>query len=172
MGEGASRAFGPSRPLWSPTFLQAYVASFLNVIAFHLMVLFPLLVRDLGGDDFDIGLLTAIAAGGGILLRWAIGPVWDRLPRRLLFAAGGGLAVAGFASLTLVTSIGPALFAARLLNGAGLGLTFGVYFAYAADLVPADRRAQGLGLFGTSGMAASFFGVRIGEWVLQRCPCE
>jgi MFS family permease len=151
----------------TPTFLHVYVAHFFSATAFHLIVLFPLFVTFLGGDDLDIGLLTAVAAAGGIALRWLAGPFWGRVPRRALFLAGGILELTGFLLLLGVGNLGSGIYVARLLLGAGMGLLFGAYFTYASDIVPAGRRVQGIGIFGTSGMAAAYAGVWLGERVLM-----
>ena len=153
-------------PIWRPVFIHAFVAHLFLSISFQAMVLFPLFVQRVGGDAVTIGLLTSAALCSGILLRWVTTPLWHRIPRRLLFAVGGLLNVSGLLLLLAVSRLGWLIYGARLLQGGGIGLLFGVFFAYAGDLLPADRRSEGLGIFGVSGMAGGYLGTRMGETLL------
>ncbi len=154
--------------MFGRTFWWAYAAHLALSVSYFTMVLFPLFVQHLGGDEVRIGLLAAGALGAGILLRWLSSPLWHRLHWRGLLLTGGGLNLVGSLTLLAVGRLGVWLWVGRLLQGAGGGLLFGVFFAYAAHLVPRERHSHGIGLFGTSGMAGSYLGVWLGEAALAR----
>jgi predicted MFS family arabinose efflux permease len=67
-----------------------------------------------------------------------------------------------------VSAIGPWIYALRILHGLSEALLFTSLFTYAADLVPALRRTEGLALFGVSGMLPIALGGLLGDLILGR----
>lgn len=90
------------------------------------------------------------------------GRLSDRVPRRLVFAAGLGIFAIAYLGLGLVTS--PAWVWVLLpVYGAYTALTDGVGKAWVADLVPASNAGTGLGLYqGITGGAAFIAGLWAG----------
>jgi predicted MFS family arabinose efflux permease len=66
-----------------------------------------------------------------------------------------------------VEQLGPGLLALRVTHGIAVGALFSVLFTIAADVVPPERRAQGLALFGVSGMLPLALGGLMGDWILE-----
>jgi MFS family permease len=66
----------------------------------------------------------------------------------------------------LVDGIGPAVVGARILQGLGQAMTYTAFWAYIADRLPAGRRAQGIALFGISGLAPIGIGPVLGDQIL------
>jgi len=104
--------------------------------------------------------MAAFAVSSMLLRPW-VGWASDRHGRRPLMIAGGvvfllaplGYALsAGLLGLTLT----------RLFHGAGMGLYPTAATAMAADLAPAARRAEVLGIFGMAGSLALALGPAIG----------
>jgi len=155
-----------SRRIWTVAFARIFVAHFFLSISYFAMVLFPLYVQHLQGDEVDIGLLAATGLAAGILLRWSTAPLWDRIDRRWLFLTGGILNLSGLLLMLQARGVSGLLFLAAALQGAGGGVLFGTFFAVAAGLLPAERRSEGVGLFGISGLGGSYVGVWLGELVL------
>ena len=65
-----------------------------------------------------------------------------------------------------VDAIGAPLLGLRVTHGIAVGALFSVLFTIAADVVPPERRAQGLALFGVSGMLPLALGGLMGDWLL------
>ena len=65
-------------------------------------------------------------------------------------------------------SLGPAIYAIRILHGLVESMLFAGVFTYAADIVPASRRTEGLALFSVSGMLGISLGPVLGDVILAR----
>jgi MFS family permease len=154
--------------LLTSRFVFAWMASLFQGLAFFLFVHFPGYLRELGAAEFQIGLVIATTALSALLIRPWLGRSMDRLGRRPIFMAGNALNTLVLASYLTVDSIGPWLFVVRIAHGIAVGSIFASMFAYAADLVPADRRTQGLALFGVSGLLPIALGGVLGDVVTAR----
>jgi MFS family permease len=154
--------------LLTPRFVFAWMASLFQGLAFFLFVHFPGYLRELGAAEFQIGLVIATAALSALIIRPWLGRSMDRLGRRPIFMAGNALNMVVLASYLTVDSIGPWLFVVRIAHGMAVGSIFASMFAYAADLVPAERRTQGLALFGVSGLLPIALGGVLGDIVTSR----
>src|SRR5213078_3617760 len=123
----------PTPRLYTRAFWIACAVHFTGGMSMGMFLLFPLFVRALGGDELTIGLVLGSGLAVSVGLRPTVGALLDRLGRRrVLLAAGTGPWLYLLATLHLV--VGGALFAS--------------YFTYAADLVPAGRRVEGIAIFG------------------------
>ncbi len=79
---------------------------------------------------------------------------------------GNALNVLVCALYLTVTTIGPWIYFVRILHGLAEAMLFTSLFTYAADLVPASRRTEGLALFGVSGMLPMALAGLLGDVVL------
>ena len=116
------------------------------------MVLLPLYLDHLGGSRAAIGAVVAVARIGGLLSRPIVGWSLDTLGRRPTLVTGTVFIVVGMLMIYPVTSVGPLVYASRVVFGIGIGACFAGYFTFAADLIPTSRRTEGLALFGVSGL--------------------
>ena len=116
------------------------------------MILLPRYLNHLGGTRADIGLIMAIANIAGLLSRPLVGWALDALGRRRALIFGGCVTALSLAAVHLIESVGPAAYAVRILFGFGEGFIFTGYFALASDLIPEERRTEGLALFGVAGL--------------------
>lgn len=116
------------------------------------MLLLPLYVTHLGASRTEVGALMATASIGGLLLRPLAGWALDTIGRRPTLIAGTIVLSGGMALISLPDTIGPLLYAARFLIGVGVGTLFTAYFTFAADIIPIERRTEGIALFGVSGL--------------------
>ncbi len=156
-----------SEPLFTRRFWILFAAHFLAAASILALSLLPLFIQKLGGDALDIGLLMAASVVSGILARPMIGRLMDLRGRRVAFLLSGVVNFAGALSYLLVSEIGPGFYAARLFHGIGMGGLFAAFFTGATDLIPNSRRAEGIAVFGTSGMAAAGLGPLLGEMILK-----
>jgi len=61
----------------------------------------------------------------------------------------------------------PSLIVVRLFHGVGLAICFTAAFTYIADIVPAGRLNEGIGVFGMSGLVGIASGPVIGETIIR-----
>jgi MFS family permease len=144
----------------------AWLLSFFSGLAFFLFVHVPGYLEGLGADEAEIGLIIGVTSLASIVIRPAIGREMDRRGRRPVIITGNLLHVATLLLYLTIHDIGPWLYVVRVLHGFSGALLFAALFTYAADLVPEDRRTQGLALFGVSGMLPIAVGGVLGDVLL------
>ena len=147
---GGSSAALPA--LVTRPFVLLIAAHFLQALGWSSMLLLPLHLDGMGATRTDIGVVMATASIGGLLLRPLVGWALDTIGRKPTLYAGTALLSGGIAMLALPTQISPLLYGARLVYGMGSATLFTGYFALASDIIPAQRRTEGLALFGVSGL--------------------
>ncbi|MCA9618762.1 MAG: MFS transporter [Myxococcales bacterium] len=141
----------PARLLTKP-FGLLVAGHFMQALGYSSMLLLPLYLQELRASRTEIGLAMGIAAVAGLLTRPVVGWGLDRWGRKPLLLAGTLLASLGMVLIAGVTRMGPLIYLQRMIFGIGEGVLFTAYFTFAADLVPASRRTEGLALFGVSGL--------------------
>lgn len=147
---------------------------FTHIMDFMIMMpLGPQLMRELGisAQQFG-GLISSFAITSGIV-GLAVAPFADRFDRRKLLL----FCYAGFTLGTLACGLcdtGSSLFWARAICGAFGGVSGATIMAIVADVVPPERRAQGMGIIMTAFSAAAAlgvpFGLKIAQWWKWEAP--
>ena len=155
LGDFGGRVFG-----------LAAVANFAHSMAFHSYLHLPGFLEGLGADEFAIGNIMALAFLVAILVRPLIGRWMDEWGRRPVFLAGGVISIGTALGYQGIDALGAPLLGLRVTHGIAVGALFSVLFTIAADVVPEERRAQGLALFGVSGMLPLALGGLMGDWLL------
>ena len=154
------------------SFAFAWLASLTESVSFALFFHLPGFLQDLGADEVQIGVLFATAAIASIAVRPTLGRAMDKRGRRRIIIAGGVLNTIVTLLYLTVTTIGPWLYVVRIGHGVAMALLFTSLFTYAADRIPAERRTQGLALFGISGMLPFALGGVIGDLVLDQADFD
>lgn len=163
-----------AKPLWTLPFVLAAAANFMHGIGFYCFVHLSGWLEDRGARELLIGVLFASMAVAAILARPLVGRIMDTRGRRIVVLVGGVvhiLATAGFVLLDTGTSGGGLpiwllVAGVRVIQGLAEAMLFSVLFTVAADMVPAERRAQGIALFGISGMLPLAIGGLLGDLVI------
>ncbi len=154
--------------MWSRPFVLCFAANLSQGVAFNLYLHLAGFLAGLGASDVTIGWIFGVGGAAAILARPPIGPAMDRRGRRGIILIGGALHVVACAGYLAIDAIGPAIYGLRVLHALAEAMLFTALFTYAADWVPAERRTQGLALFGVSGMLPISLGGLLGEWILPR----
>jgi len=145
---------------------------FTHIMDFMIMMpLGPQLMRELhiGPGQFS-ALVAAYTISSGVVGLFAA-PFIDRFDRRTLLL----FTYAGFTVGTLACALAQnatALLAARVLSGAFGGVSGALVMAIVSDVVPAERRAAGIGIVMTAFSAAAALGVPFGLQLAQRFQWE
>jgi MFS family permease len=158
-------ATAPARLLTLP-FLLVSIASFLQGLATHSYIHLPGFLKELGATEVQIGLIFGAMALVAILSRPMVGRAMDVRGRRGVILAGGALHVVVCAAYLTVHSLGAWIVIVRAAHGIAEAMLFSALFTYAADIVPASRRTEGIAIFGVSGLLPIAFGGLIGDFVL------
>jgi len=152
---GRARAFG-----------LAAAANALLSIAQSLFVHLPGFLQQLGAGEAQIGRVMATNAVGAILVWPLVGRLMDARGRRVVVLAGVALQVAAVGLYLSIDVLGPRVYGIRLLDGMAMAMWYTALFTYAADLVPASRRTEGLAIFGVSGLIPIGLAALAGDVIL------
>jgi MFS family permease len=156
-----SRSFGPSfAALWWFYFLS-FVAGFL------LFPVVPLHLRALGAAIAESGRFQSafwFGSGLGCLLS---GPLGDRIGQRPLLSAST-LAAAGFFVIYAFLPTRWAFFLLAPLHGLMWSALRTGALAWVGGSIPAERRGEGLALFGMAAPAGVAIGPLLGIWLYPR----
>jgi DHA1 family inner membrane transport protein len=158
----------PERPL----LLLLAAVQFTHIVDFMLMMpLGPQLMRDLAiGPQAFSALVAAYTLSSGVI-GLLTAPFIDRFDRRKLLLGSFAGVIAGTVACGLSESAG-ALLIARAISGAFGGLSVAMVMSIIGDVVPAERRAAGVGIVMTAFSAAAALGVPFGLKLAQQFRWE
>jgi MFS family permease len=148
----SSESSTDTTPLFSPALILLTTAQFLQCLGFSCLVLFPVFLDNIGASHTEVGWITSAGIWGGLLFRPLVAWGLDHWGRKVMLI-GGSLILSGFMfCLGWTTQLGWELYGIRVGIGIGIGTLFATYFTCASDLIPAERRTEGLALFGIFGI--------------------
>lgn len=155
-------------PVVTRTFVLVSLANFLQGLSLNAFLHLPGFLHDLGAAETVIGFLYGLMALSAILARPTIGRVMDGRGRKVVILGGSILEIATCLAYLTVHSIGPWLALIRIAHGVAEAALFASLFTYAADILPASRRTEGIALFGVSGLLPMSVAGTLGDLVLAR----
>ncbi len=135
--------------------------------AFQLFPTAPFRVKDMGGSTFAAGLFLAFLTYASAVSAPVTGAIADRVGvRRMLLVCSLAITLVsiGYGAardyrLLLALAVLHGLFWSGLLTSSG---------AYVSSLLPPLRRAEGIGYWGLSSVAATAIAPTLGFWIYQR----
>lgn len=135
---------------------------------FLVVALLPFYAQRYGASDLEVGVLVSAFAVASM----AAAPLWGRLAdrsgRRPALLLGLLVSAAGYVLFGVAQSL-ELLLLGRLVQGAGAG-TVPVVFAYIADSVSGERRAEGIGWVTAVTSSAAMVGPAVGGFAAQVHP--
>lgn len=153
-------------PLFTRAFVLAALASAMLNLAGFLFVHLPGFLQQLGAGEAQIGRIMAAQALGAILAWPLAGRAMDARGRPAVILAGVALFVVVVGLYLSIHSLGPRVYAVRVLDGVAAAMWYTALFTYAADLVPVQRRTEGLAIFGVSGLVSIALSAQFGDVIL------
>ena len=155
-------------PLYTRAFGVACLLHLVGGMSLSFFILGSLYVRELGGTEAVIGLVLGIGTAASVAARPQVGFLLDRVGRRRMLLWGNALNALSYLPFLGVHAVGVPLVLWTIVHDVLWGLLFASYFTYAADLVPATRRAEGITVFGIFGMATNGLAPVLGEAIIAR----
>lgn len=137
-----------SRSLVNRDFLLITVSSFLYFFNFHIFILLPIRIQELGGGASVIGFVMGITWISTIISTPAVGLFVDRWGKKWFIATGGlimSLTTLLFAYVNQLDFLFPLL---RVIQGASFSFFFISAGTLTAEVTPVAKRAQAIGIFG------------------------
>ncbi|NOU93312.1 MFS transporter [Paenibacillus sp. LMG 31456] len=154
--------------LWNRNFLSISLSSFFIFMTFYILaVTLPIFVLDnLHGNNQEIGLVTTLFIIAGVIFRPLTGKWLDELNRRNII----------FFSLVLYTICSllylfvhdfNMLLWLRIFQGVGFGIAATATSAIVIDMIPIDRKGEGIGYFSLFMSLAMVIGPALGLMVVS-----
>lgn len=154
--------------LLSRDFLLVCAATFLYFGSFYLLMpTLPQYVVRLGGSLSQIGVVMGTFTFAAVLVRPYLGRVADRRGRKILMLIGAGGFSVLFSLYSFVGDVSP-LYGLRVVHGLAHACFLAASSSYIADLAPADRRGEVLGIYGTSNVVAMALFPAAGTAIIAR----
>ena len=171
--EPMAKHHAPHPPaLYNPIYVRLSASNFLMISSMGCGLVYPLFILDFGGTKSDIGLLMGSMSLAAVLCRPLVSELIDRFGRMRSYVAGCLLmGVASGLHVFLqkpVETIFPVLLGLRLVYGIGSGLALVAGLTWAADIIPAARFNEGIGMFGATGLLGIAVGPLTAEWIIYR----
>jgi predicted MFS family arabinose efflux permease len=169
---------GPARPatarpgrstrLISGPLLLVFLAGFGTTASFYLLLsVVPLYATSVGAGGVGAGMSTGVLMLTTVAAELATPRLTGRFGHRSVLAVGTLLL--GVPSLALAGSTGmPAILATCAVRGLGFAITVVVGSALVAELVPSERRGEGLGLYGVVVGVPAVIALPLGVWLADR----
>lgn len=155
----------PRSPLWTREYTLALAAMHVYFLTFYgLFGALPLYLED--WSDAAIGLNVGAMSFSAVAARPFAGIVIDRTGRRRSMLWGSAITAVSVGAL-IVTDNPYALLPARLLHGVAIAFFTTGTLALVTDVVPAERRGQGVAFFGVLNNSASVYAPLLGLVVAE-----
>jgi MFS family permease len=164
-----TRTAAPSEALLTPPFVLMLCVQFCFGLSFSTFFLLPkYLTREFHASSVAIGAVAAIALLSGVIATPALGAAIDRGARRPAITYGAlvnGLCGGAFA---WIHSVSLPLYLLRTVHGVSYALVFNAIVTLAADLAPAKKLGQAIGLCGAAGMISNALAPAIAERIADQ----
>ncbi|WP_261305742.1 MFS transporter [Paenibacillus andongensis] len=155
------------KPLWTKAFLITSLSNLLLFFSFQMLIpTIPTHVSQLGGNDVQVGLVIGIFTISSLLTRPFAGRALDSFGRKHVLLVGlaiCALTIAGYSYMAAVTLI----LAARFVHGIGWGMSTTSLGTVIADIIPSERRGEGMGYYGLSNTFAMATAPLTGLWLMH-----
>jgi MFS family permease len=158
--------------IWNRPYVLCLAANFLAFYVVTSFVLYPLLIKDSGGTDTQVGLIMGIFSVVSVMLRPVTGMAAERLSYRAVSLFGLVAMAVIVPFFALVRPVGWPVLMLRALFGVGWSCTLAPLMAMATRLTPANHLSEALGIFGISGLLAHAISPMVSELVVAQSGFE
>jgi MFS family permease len=153
--------------LFTPRFVLLCVFSFSAFFAaYQLYPTAPFRIIQLGGSETAAGMFLGLMTYASAFSALFTGAVADHIGKRRVMCGCALLAAAFSASYAVITSV-PLMLTFAAIHGvfwSGMLTSVG---AYLGDVIPANRRAEGMGYYGVATVLALAVSPAIGLWIYK-----
>ncbi|RKD22848.1 MFS transporter [Ammoniphilus oxalaticus] len=153
--------------LWTRAFIILTISNLFLFLSFQMLIpTLPVFVANMGGDELAVGMVISVFTISALLARPFAGKALDSMDRRKVLVIGLILFIlcsSGYywmSTIFLVLSL-------RFIHGIGWGISTTAYGTIVSDLIPQQRRGEGMGYYGLSSNFAMAFAPLIGIWIMN-----
>ncbi|RXZ78959.1 MFS transporter [Paenibacillaceae bacterium] len=156
-----------NQPLWTRNFTLLLLSNLFLFLALEMLLpTLPIFASDRGASDAQVGLIVALFTYSAVVTRLFVGVASDKFGKGRLLILGVLICLLGTVSYLAAATVSVMLML-RILHGIGFGLSTTLYGTIASDIIPARRRGEGMGFFGTGNSIAISLGPFIGIWLMD-----
>ncbi|MEN8644278.1 MFS transporter [Bacillus cereus group sp. BceL062] len=153
--------------LWTTSFIQMSFAMLFLFTGFYLLVpTLPLFIKEIGGNESQVGLMMGMFTIAAVVIRPIIGGMLDQYGRRSFIIFGLILFGLTMYSYNLASTI-VLLAVLRVIHGVTWAVSTTAVGTAITDIIPDSRRGEGMGWYGMAMTIAMAIGPMIGLWVVQ-----
>ncbi|EEL60311.1 MFS transporter [Bacillus toyonensis] len=153
--------------LWTKSFIQMSFAMLFLFTGFYLLVpTLPLFIKEIGGNESQVGLMMGMFTIAAVVIRPIIGGMLDQYGRRSFIIFGLILFGLTMYSYNLASTI-VLLAVLRVIHGVTWAVSTTAVGTAITDIIPDSRRGEGMGWYGMAMTIAMAIGPMIGLWVVQ-----
>ncbi|HEY7861729.1 MAG TPA: MFS transporter [Gemmatimonadaceae bacterium] len=151
--------------LMNGALMRVFVSSFGATMSFYLLLsVVPLYATSVGASGIGAGMTTGALMFATVATELVTPRLVARFGYQLVFAAG--LFLLGAPALALPASASMlAILVVCMVRGVGFAIAVVVGGSLVASLVPAERRGEGLGLYGVIVQIPAIVGLPLGLWL-------
>lgn len=155
--------------LWTRSFVSACVGNFLLFFAFYQLIpVFPLyLIEEFNISRTLVGLVLSSYTLAALIIRPWSGFVLDLYRRKPQYLLSFLFFILIFISYPFIATVGLFLFF-RILHGLTFGYVTTASNSLVVDILPSEKRGEGLGYFGVANNLAMVIGPMTGLMVMER----
>lgn len=157
----------PDSRIWNKTFSLILIVSFLMFLSMYMLLpTLPLFAKTIGGNETVAGTIVGFFTLSAVLVRPWFGNLLDRRGRKVILIIGIGIFLISVLAYNLAFSI-VTLLALRVIHGIGWGASTTASGTIASDVIPAQRRAEGMGYYGIAATIAMSLGPALGLYLIK-----
>ncbi len=157
-----------SQSLWTKTFMMMMIANAFAFFAFDILLpTLPLFLSNHGGLDVSqIGLIIGSFTFSAIIIRPFTEFFTDKFGKKNVLIGSILICLISTLGYYYGTNFSLAL-SIRILHGFGFGLAVTILSTLAAEIIPKDRRGEGMGMIGNGTTVALALSPFIGLWLVN-----
>ncbi|WP_053375224.1 MFS transporter [Paenibacillus sp. FJAT-27812] len=153
--------------LWTKSFTLMTIGNLFLFNAFYMLYpTLPLFIKQMGGNESQVGLAMGAFMLSAVIFRPIVGELLDRFGRRPFLVGGLLLFILAMYMYNWVGGI-VVLMGLRILHGMSWAVSTTATMTAITDMIPPTRRGEGMGWFSTSMTLAMAVGPMFGIWVTQ-----
>lgn len=156
-----------STPLWTRNFILVSAINFQLVLIFYLLVIVIVgySVAELGATTAQAGLVSGLFIIGTLIGRFLVGKFLEKFGHRSTLITGlvGFLLFSGLYFLKLDIGM---LLIVRFMHGFMMGIASTVLGTIIAQIIPAERRGEGIGYYSLSSTVGTAIGPFLAIWMM------
>lgn len=152
--------------LWTKTFVGLMVTLFFLCFGFYILLpTLPLHIKELGANEAQLGLIIGGFTLSAVVARPIVGGLLDRFGRRPFILAGLVLFAVSMFLYNWASGL-ILLLLLRILHGFGWALSTTSIGTSITDVIPEERRGEGMGWYGLSMTVSMAIGPIVGVWMI------